>query len=176
YQAACIRPAEAGMVVHSKSKEVEAARKTLLELMMADHPTPCARQQHTGDCELERLARAYEAKETRYPRRDVARGKDESSLTILVDHAACILCDRCVRACSDLRQNFVIARQGKGYGAGIAFDMDDPMGSSTCVSCGECMVSCPTGALTNKGAVGQKLEWGLSCAPQELLRLPVFHA
>ncbi|HMF92244.1 MAG TPA: 2Fe-2S iron-sulfur cluster-binding protein, partial [Candidatus Angelobacter sp.] len=48
YQAACIRPAEAGMVVHSKSKEVEAARKTLLELMMADHPTPCARQQHTG--------------------------------------------------------------------------------------------------------------------------------
>src|SRR5262249_13513210 len=131
-------------------------------------------QQHTGDCELERLARAYEAKETRYPRRDVARGKDESSLTILVDHAACILCDRCVRACSDLRQNFVIARQGKGYGAGIAFDMDDPMGSSTCVSCGECMVSCPTGALTNKGAVGQKLEWGLSCETQELLRLPVF--
>src|SRR5262245_39971790 len=174
YQAACIRPAEAGMVVHSKSKEVEAARKTLLELMMADHPTPCARQQHTGDCELEKLARAYEAKETRYPRRDVARGKDESSLTILVDHAACILCDRCVRACSDLRQNFVIARKGKGYGAGIAFDMDDPMGSSTCVSCGECMVSCPTGALTNKGAVGQKLERGTSCETEELLRLPVF--
>jgi predicted molibdopterin-dependent oxidoreductase YjgC len=162
YQAACIRPAEAGIVVRTKTKEVEAARKTLIELMMADHPTPCVREQHSGDCELEKLAREYEAKESRYPRRQVARGQDNSSLTILVDHAACILCDRCVRACSDLRQNFVIARQGKGYDAGIAFDMDDPMGGSTCVSCGECMVSCPTGALTNKGVAGHKLESGMS--------------
>jgi CRP-like cAMP-binding protein/Fe-S-cluster-containing hydrogenase component 2 len=174
YQAACIRPAEAGMVVRTRTREVEAARKTLLELMMADHPTPCVRQQHTGDCELETLASEYEAKGNRYPRREVARGRDDSSLTILVDHAACILCDRCVRACADLRHNFVIARQGKGYGSGIAFDMDDPMGGSTCVSCGECMVSCPTGALTNKGVVGQKLESGLSCETEDLLRLPVF--
>jgi CRP-like cAMP-binding protein/ferredoxin/succinate dehydrogenase/fumarate reductase-like Fe-S protein len=174
YQAACIRPAEAGMVVRTKTKEVVAARKTLLELMMADHPTPCVRQQHTGDCELEKLADRYDARKSRYPRREVMRGKDDSSLTILVDHAACILCDRCVRACADLRHNFVIARQGKGYDAGIAFDMDDPMGGSTCVSCGECMVSCPTGALTNKVVVGQKLEAGLSCETEELLRLPVF--
>jgi len=174
YQAACVRPVEPGMVVRTKTQEVEAARKTLLELMMSDHPVPCVRQQRTGDCELESLARRYGAKETRYPRRPVARGQDDSSLTILVDHAACILCDRCVRACADLRENFVIARQGKGYDAGIAFDMDDPMGGSSCVSCGECMVSCPTGALTNKVVVGQKLEAGVSCETEELLRLPVF--
>jgi CRP-like cAMP-binding protein/Fe-S-cluster-containing hydrogenase component 2 len=175
YQAACVRPVEPGMVVRTKTEGVEAARKTLLELMMSDHPAPCGRQQNTGDCELEALAQRYEAKETRYPRRAVTRGRDDSSLTILVDHAACILCDRCVRACADLRNNFVIARQGKGYDAGIAFDMGDPMGGSTCVSCGECMVSCPTGALTNKVVVGQKLEWGTSCETEELLRLPVFH-
>src|SRR5204863_5325657 len=113
---------------------------------------------------------------SRYPVREVSRGTDDSSLTILVDHAACILCDRCVRACSDLRHNFVIARQGKGYDAGIAFDMNAPMGSSSCVSCGECMVSCPTGALTNRKIVGQHLEEEkeLSLDVKELLKLPVF--
>ena len=174
YAAACIRHVDPGMVVRTKTDEVMAARKTLLELMMADHLVPCVRQQRTGDCELERMAKEYGAQETRYPRREVTRGQDDSSLTILVDHAACILCDRCVRACADLRQNFVIARQGKGYDAGIAFDLNNPMGGSTCVSCGECMVSCPTGALTNKVAVGQKLQSGLSCETEDLLRLPVF--
>jgi CRP-like cAMP-binding protein/succinate dehydrogenase/fumarate reductase-like Fe-S protein len=174
YAAACIRPVDPGMVVKTQTPEVLAARKTLLELMMADHPTPCVRQQHTSDCELERLAGQYGASASRYPRRQVTRGQDDSSLTILVDHAACILCDRCVRACADLRHNFVIARQGKGYDAGIAFDLDDPMGASTCVSCGECMVSCPTGALTNKVTVGQNLESGLSLETEELLKLPVF--
>ncbi len=174
YAAACIRHVDPGMAVKTQTKEVLAARKTLLELMMADHPTPCVRQQHTGDCELEQLATQYGASASRYPRREVTRGQDDSSLTILVDHSACILCDRCVRACADLRHNFVIARQGKGYDAGISFDLDDPMGSSTCVSCGECMVSCPTGALTNKVAAGQKLESGLSLETEELLKLPVF--
>jgi len=174
YNAACIRQVDPGMVVKTNTEEVRAARKTLLELMMADHPTPCVRQRHTGDCELEKMAGQYGATETRYPRRQVTRGQDDSSLTILVDHAACILCDRCIRACADLRKNFVIARQGKGYDAGISFDMDNPMGGSSCVSCGECMVSCPTGALTNKVTVGQKLETGLSCETEDLMRLPVF--
>ena len=70
-------------------------------------------------------------------------------MVIAVDHDACILCDRCVRACNDIRHNMVLARRGKGYQAGIAFDNNLPMGTSSCVSCGECMVSCPTGALTN---------------------------
>ena len=69
---------------------------------------------------------------------------------IAVDHNACILCDRCIRACDDIQCNDVIGRTGKGYTARIAFDLDDPMGESSCVSCGECMASCPTGALTNK--------------------------
>lgn len=174
YTAACIRQIEPGMVVKTNTEPVRGARKTLLELMMADHPVPCLRQQHTKDCELERYAHEHGATEERYPRREVTRGQDDSSLTIMVDHAACILCDRCVRACADLRQNFVIARHGKGYNAGIAFDLDDPMGGSTCVSCGECMVSCPTGALTNKRVVGQKLETGLSVETKDLLALPVF--
>ena len=75
-----------------------------------------------------------------------ARPRDDSSVVIAVDHAACILCDRCVRGCNDIKNNQVIGRMGKGFTPRIAFDLDAPMGNSSCVSCGECMVSCPTGA------------------------------
>ncbi|MFW6084263.1 MAG: 2Fe-2S iron-sulfur cluster-binding protein, partial [Gemmatimonadota bacterium] len=73
---------------------------------------------------------------------------DQSSHVIRVDHQACILCDRCIRACDDVQVNNVIGRTGKGYETRIAFDLDDPMGASTCVACGECEKACPTGALT----------------------------
>src|SRR5438270_831034 len=79
--------------------------------------------------------------------------RDLSSPVIAVDHAACILCDRCIRACDDLQVNEVIGRTGKGHRARIAFDDDRPMGESTCVACGECMARCPTGALTDKPLV-----------------------
>ena len=72
-----------------------------------------------------------------------------------VNHSACILCDRCVRACNDIKENHVIGRAGKGYDARIAFDLDDQMGASTCVSCGECMISCPTDALMFRTAVNR---------------------
>ena len=78
------------------------------------------------------------------------RGTDPSNPVIAVDHDACILCDRCVRACDDIQGNDVIGRTGKGYGTRIAFDLNDPMGASSCVTCGECVAACPTGALTNK--------------------------
>jgi CRP-like cAMP-binding protein/Fe-S-cluster-containing dehydrogenase component len=152
--AACVRPVEPGLRVVTSSEKVVTARKTLLELLLADHPAPCARQRHSGDCELETLAAKAGVEEPRFARRTVSRGPDDSSCSIAVDHDACILCDRCIRGCDEVRGNFVMGRMGKGYAAGIAFDLNAPMGDSTCVSCGECMVSCPTGALTNKGVVG----------------------
>ncbi len=173
YAAACIHKCEPGMTVKTDTAGVVAARKTIIELLASDHPSPCVRQQHSGDCELEAMARQYDVAEPRYARGKLAKPQDDSSLSILVDHAACILCDRCVRACAEVRDNNVIARQGKGYSATIAFDLNLPMGNSTCVSCGECMVSCPTGALTNKKVVGQHLG-GESVYVQELLKLPVF--
>src|SRR6202165_3611308 len=155
--ASCVRPAEPGMTVDTKSEKVLGARKTLLELLMADHPSPCARQEKSGDCELETLARAAGITQPRCAQRTVSRGIDDSSLAIAVDHDACILCDRCIRGCDEIKNNFVLGRMGKGYSAGIAFDLNAPMGNSTCISCGECMVSCPTGALTNKGLTGTSI-------------------
>jgi CRP-like cAMP-binding protein/Fe-S-cluster-containing dehydrogenase component/ferredoxin len=174
YAASCIRHAEAGMTVKTATDQVQAARHTLIELLMSDHPAPCARQQHSGDCELEHLATNAGITEPRFPRRTTPRGKDDSSAVIAVDHESCILCDRCIRGCDDIRHNWVLARRGKGYQAGIAFDNNLPMGESSCVSCGECMVSCPTGALTNKRVVGTELGQGDVLDPSELLHLPIF--
>src|SRR3981189_1042362 len=175
--ASCVRPVEPGLKVVTNSEKVLGARKTLLELMMADHPSPCARQLNSGDCELETLANAAGASQPRFAKRTVARGKDDSSLAIAVDHDACILCDRCIRGCDEIKNNFVLGRMGKGYSAGITFDLNSPMGDSTCISCGECMVSCPTGALTNKGVVGTAIAagpGGEGFEAEDLLQIPVF--
>src|ERR1700690_3971786 len=175
--ASCVRPVEPGMKVSTNSEKVLSARKTLLELLMADHPSPCARQEHSGDCELETLARAAGVGTPRFARRTASRGHDESSLAIAVDHDACILCDRCIRGCDEIKNNFVLGRMGKGYSTGISFDLNSPMGDSTCISCGECMVSCPTGALTNKSVAGTAIAVGgdaQSLTAEELHKLPVF--
>ena len=175
--ASCVRPVEPGMKVVTNSEKVLNARKTVLELLMADHPSPCARQTNTGDCELETLAKAAGITQVRFAKRLTLRGLDDSSLAIAVDHDACILCDRCIRGCDEIKSNFVMGRMGKGYAAGIAFDLNAPMGESTCISCGECMVSCPTGALTNKTVAGTAIAAGPGAEgfqAEELLRLPVF--
>jgi len=177
FTASCVRPVEPGMNVSTDSDRVRAARRTLVELLMSDHPSPCARQQHSGGCELETLAKLSGVTKPRFAPRGSSRGQDDSSLAIAVALDACILCDRCIRGCDDIRGNFVLGRMGKGAQTRIAFDNDKPMGDSSCVSCGECMVSCPTGALTNKFVVSTALPAAPGSepvAPEELLALPLF--
>jgi CRP-like cAMP-binding protein/Fe-S-cluster-containing hydrogenase component 2/ferredoxin len=174
YPASCVRECEPNMKVSTTAPGVVQARTTLVEMLMADHPSPCARQQNSGDCELETMAKAAGVGEPRFARRLSPRGRDDSSLSIAVDHEACILCDRCMRGCDDIKKNMVIGRSGRGYTTHVGFDLDNPMGSSTCVSCGECMVSCPTGALTNKRVTGTELGEGEHLDAEWILRLPVF--
>lgn len=94
------------------------------------------------------------------PARPWSLPADDSSPLIRVDPSACILCDRCARACNDIKQNYVIGRTGKGYATRIGFDLNDPMGRSSCVECGECMLVCPTTALVFREPV-EKSDWFL---------------
>jgi formate dehydrogenase major subunit len=162
--ASCVRECEDGMTVDASSPKIERHRRVLTELLLSNHPTPCEKEQTTADCELEHLARCYNLipKDNGQPSTDdsqlgipnsefrIPNSTDLSSPVIAVDHTACILCDRCVRACDEIQSNDVIGRTGKGYTARIGFDLNAPMGESTCVSCGECVAACPTGALINK--------------------------
>ena len=172
--ASCVREAEQGMNIFTQSEHIRHLRRTLVELLMSDHPTPCARQKQSQDCELELLAGEWNVMKSRFPARTNSRGKDTSSQIILVDHDACILCDRCIRGCTGIKDNKVLARFGKGYEAGIAFDDHQQMGISSCVSCGECMVDCPTGALTNRAALTTELPRGEVVDTNDLLDLPFF--
>jgi ferredoxin len=106
------------------------------------------------------------------------RGFDDSSPVFQVDHSACILCDRCIRACGEVKANHIIGRTGKGAVAGISFDLNDAMADSGCVQCGECMVSCPTTAISFKPVAKVKIS-SLQGANEpvpvgELLADPIF--
>jgi len=180
---ACCRAVEPNMIVETAatSERARNAVRTVTELLLADHPSPCQKQRLSNDCELELLAARIGLKpaDVRFPRAPERRPHDESSLVIAVDHNACILCDRCIRGCNEVVNNQVLGRAGKGYKTQIAFDLDSPMGGSTCVACGECMVSCPTGALTNRSVV-QPDPWRKEKPPpvpvlaDELTKLPLF--
>ncbi|MEE8142747.1 MAG: 2Fe-2S iron-sulfur cluster-binding protein, partial [Planctomycetota bacterium] len=150
--AACVRACEDGMQVNTCSERVEKNRAMLTELLMADQPGEDPKETTTGDNVLYQLAQRYNSWGKKFLAQNT-RPQDESSPVIAVHHQACILCDRCIRACNDIQNNEVIGRTGKGYSARIAFDLDQPMGKSTCVSCGECVAACPTGALVNKPIV-----------------------
>ncbi|MCZ6843770.1 MAG: 2Fe-2S iron-sulfur cluster-binding protein [SAR324 cluster bacterium] len=158
--ASCVRMCEEGMQVQADSDDIQQHRKMLTALLLSDYPQQSAREESTGDDELLALARDYGITELTFPDGAAGpegRGTDGSSPVIAVDHQACILCDRCIRACDDIQHNDVIGRTGKGYQARIAFDLNTPMGESSCVACGECMAVCPTGALTNKSVAGLKI-------------------
>jgi formate dehydrogenase major subunit len=160
--ASCTRAAEDGMEVTTSSGKIEDCRKGLVELLLSDYPMDAGDSgtKTTGD-ELRALADQYgvtwpnggaNGSERTAPVSGIPSGNgrpiDESSPVFRVDHQACVLCDRCIRACDDVQVNAVIGRTGKGYETRIGFDLDNPMGASTCVSCGECEKACPTGALT----------------------------
>jgi formate dehydrogenase major subunit len=154
WTASCVRHCEPGMQVRTSSPELETDRRTLVELLLADQPAleHDAKQSSIGGNQLIALAEASGAHRSRFPAANggAARPHDGSSPVIAVDHQACVLCDLCIRACDDLQNNEVIGRTAKGYEARIAFDLDAPMGDSSCVSCGECAAVCPTGALVDK--------------------------
>ncbi len=147
--ASCVREVQAGMVVITHSDKLDRCRTGLTQLLLAEQPETSAREVTTGDDALVALARAQqlERPEQAAP---VPRPQDDSSPVIAVDHQACILCDRCIRACNEVQHNLVMGRTGKGHSTRIGFDFDQPMGESSCVSCGECAAACPTGALTEK--------------------------
>ncbi len=151
----CYLPVTDGAKVRTQatSEKVKKITRTIVELLLSDFTAPNPQNCVPSENELPVVAELLGADENRFPRTATVRPTDLSSPIIAVDHNACILCDRCVRACNDMRDNQIIGRMGKGANTMIAFDLNAPMGKSDCVTCGECMVNCPTGALSRRGAV-----------------------
>jgi formate dehydrogenase major subunit len=138
----CCRTPTAGMKVSSNSERAVASQKMVLELLLSDMPETA----YTRDNEVDQWARKLAVGKPRFEARQQVR-QDLSHPAIAVNLDACIQCTRCLRACRDEQVNDVIGLAFRGDQAKIVFDMDDPMGTSTCVACGECVQACPTGAL-----------------------------
>jgi formate dehydrogenase major subunit len=140
----CLRKPAPGMKVRSASARAAAARKSVIELLLADQPP--REIAHDPNSRLWRFAAETGAREGVYPKR-ATPPPDSSHPAMRVNLDACIHCNLCVRACREVQVNDVIGMAGRGAHATIAFDFADPMGKSTCVACGECVQACPTGAL-----------------------------
>ena len=138
----CCRHPIAGMKVSTRSERAVKAQQMVLELLQSDMPETA----YTRDNEVDYWSVQLKIGKPRFaPRAPVA--PDLSHPAIAVNLDACIQCTRCVRACREEQMNGVIGLAFRGNGEKIVFDMDDPMGVSTCVACGECVQACPTGAI-----------------------------
>ncbi len=145
----CCRHPSQDMKVSSNNERAVNAQKMVLELLNADMPEV----QYTLDNELQQWSQKLNIQPARFESRAKV-GNDLSHPAISVNLDACIHCTRCLRACRDVQVNDVIGLAKRGGETKIVFDVDDTMGESTCVACGECVQACPTGALMPANGVG----------------------
>ena len=143
--ASCIRPVAEGMKVTTDSARAEKSRKMVMELLAADQPD----ERHDASSHFWDMAALNEVSDSRFPKVEPTHVPllDDSHIAMRVNLDACIHCNLCVRACREVQVNDVIGMAGRGRSEQIVFDMNDPMGASSCVACGECVQACPTGAL-----------------------------
>lgn len=146
----CSQPVEEWMKVYTHSPRVIQARKTLVELLLANHPDDCLYCPRNGKCELQHLAGELNVRERRFPNRKTLARLDQSSVALTRDPAKCILCSRCVRTCKEIVgvSTLDFVRRGEQISIGTTFEK--PVNLSNCITCGQCILACPTASLREK--------------------------
>ena len=159
----CCRSATAGMEVQANSERAVKSQKMVLEMLLSDMPDTGYKWSETDESQQHGELSEWAARmdvtvrpELKALRREQPR-TDVSHPAMAVNLDACIQCNRCVRACREEQVNDVIGYAMRGSHSEIVFDLNDPMGDSTCVACGECVQACPTGALMPKTQVGSQV-------------------
>ena len=147
---ACVYPVNDGMEITTNSAKVLAARRTNLELLLSTHDQNCLSCVRSTDCELQKLCRDYGVDGHRFTGDREVYAIDDSAPHMIRDNNKCVLCRRCVAACKANQAVGVIGPTERGFSTHIACAFEAPLGESPCVSCGQCITVCPTGALTEK--------------------------
>ncbi|MDO9516272.1 MAG: NADH-dependent [FeFe] hydrogenase, group A6, partial [Syntrophales bacterium] len=150
--AACVFPVSRGMVIHTNSERVRKARKMVVELLLADHPSECTTCVRNGGCELQKVAEQVGVREVRFatsfpPKESVI---DTSSPSIVRDPRKCILCQRCVTVCEQIQTVSVLTPAWRGSNSRVVPTFNLPIAETNCVNCGQCVLVCPVGALYEK--------------------------
>ena len=154
--ASCTTPVQEGMSVHTQTPRLDKLRKGVMELYISDHPLDCLTCPANGDCELQDMAGAVGLRSVRYGaegENHLHKGKDESNPYFTFDASKCIVCSRCVRACSEVQGTFALTIAGRGFGSEVSPSEQQPFLESECVSCGACVQACPTATLQEKSVI-----------------------
>ena len=153
--ASCIRKPSEGMKVSTTDERSKKSRKMILELLVTDQPEK--KDCHDPESHFWKIADDLEINESRFDKREskIVPKSDNSHVAMAVNLDACIHCNLCVRACREVQVNDVIGMGQRGHSSKIVFDFNDPMGDSSCVSCGECVQACPTGALMESNLLNE---------------------
>jgi formate dehydrogenase major subunit len=160
YPASCTTTVAPGMKIKTQSEKLTQLRRGVLDLYISDHPLECEGCPADSHCELQDMAAEVGITETSYgPNREMHRPtpQDVSNPYFAFNPELCIVCSRCVRACDEVQGTFALTIQSRGFDSKVSASQDQPFMDSECVSCGACVESCPTAALTEKSiiALGQ---------------------
>jgi predicted molibdopterin-dependent oxidoreductase YjgC len=159
----CTTPATEGMKVRTETEAVNAVRKTVVELLIADHPADCLTCSADQHCELQKVAAYLGMREIRLPKKAPAFTVDSSNPFFDLDRNKCILCARCTRACNEITCVGAIEMANRGYAMKVSTFQDGLLFDSICRSCGECVARCPVGALAPKKSVPTTAEVETIC-------------
>lgn len=154
----CAFPVVPGMKVKTHSPRAIRARKTIIELLLANHPDDCLYCVRNGSCELQHLAEQLGVRHRRYVGRKNTYHEDTSSPSIVRDPAKCILCGRCVRVCEEVQGVSAIDFINRGSRAVVGTTFNYGLNVSNCINCGQCIMVCPTGALREQSAIKEVVD------------------
>ncbi|HOX78894.1 MAG TPA: NADH-dependent [FeFe] hydrogenase, group A6 [Bacteroidales bacterium] len=154
----CSFPASPEMIIKTHSPRVVDARKTIVELLLSNHPDDCLYCVRNENCELQSLSREHHVTERRISGLKNNFSLDRSSASLVRDPDKCILCGRCVRVCEEVIGVSAIDFIGRGSKTHIGTAFDGGLNTSSCINCGQCILVCPTGALHEKSHFGEVLD------------------
>lgn len=148
--ASCTLQATDGMQVKTNTQKVRNARRTVIELLLSDHNKACLTCNRSGNCELQTLSTELNVRDLRYEGAHSKMGSiDGSSPSLVRDASKCILCGRCIGACNQQTVH-AIYFANRGFNTKVATAYDRPIGETACVNCGQCVLACPVGALSEQ--------------------------
>jgi iron-only hydrogenase group A len=156
---ACSQPVEEWMKIKTHSPRVITARKTIVELLLSNHPDDCLYCDRNLNCELQRLSEELNIRERRIRAKKIKPRLDQSSPAIVRELSKCILCGRCVRVCEEVITSTSLDFINKGRETHVGAAMDKDFNFSSCVHCGQCVLVCPTGALHEKHNISEVQEY-----------------
>lgn len=155
---ACVYPVNEGMEIFTNTERVRKSRKMTLELILSTHDRKCLSCVRSGTCELQQLCKEFGVDdEGRFGGANPVHEYDDSAIHMIRDNGKCILCRRCVAACQ-AQHISVIGANARGFDTHIGSAFERPLDSVACVSCGQCIVNCPTGAIYEKDDTAKVLE------------------